>query len=73
MYDSIIDLILLSLLDYLCNSYLHFYHVLYNLKSLMNVFCQMENHSFSILTFQWKPVHDEKKILEVNPPFGELG
>ena len=34
---------------------------------------QMANHSFSTITFQWDPVHDTKMILEVEPPFGELG
>ncbi|XP_076461366.1 deleted in lung and esophageal cancer protein 1-like isoform X2 [Babylonia areolata] len=32
----------------------------------------MANHSFSTITFQWEPVHNDKMILEVEPPFGEL-
>lgn len=32
----------------------------------------MANHSFSTITFQWEPVHNQQMILEVEPPFGEL-
>ncbi|KAK7508441.1 hypothetical protein BaRGS_00000007 [Batillaria attramentaria] len=32
----------------------------------------MANHSFSTITFQWEPVHEDKMIMEVEPPFGEL-
>ena len=32
----------------------------------------MANHSHSTITFQWEP-YIEKYILEVEPPFGELG
>lgn len=33
----------------------------------------MANHSFSTITFQWEAVHDSQIILEVEPPYGELG
>ena len=32
----------------------------------------MANHSHSTITFQWEP-YIEKYILDVEPPFGELG
>lgn len=38
----------------------------------MNFVLQMANHSRSTVTFTWQPCN-EKHILEVEPPFGELG
>lgn len=32
----------------------------------------MANHSRSTITFQWQPIL-EKTIIEMEPPFGELG
>ena len=32
----------------------------------------MANHSRSTITFTWQPCNDQH-ILEVEPPFGELG